>query len=358
MAKTKLSDKINNAINVPSTTNVGNFDLKKFKKSKNLTTNVNFKPQSYIKVSEALQEIIGIDGIPMGMITLLRGHSDTGKTTALLEIIKSCQKQGVLPVIIITEMKWSWEHAIQMGMQVVEEVDDDGVIYHGGDFLYVDRSSVNSIEDVAAFMNGLMFDQKSGKLPRDLCFLWDSIGSVPSQQSIDSKKNNNEWNAGAMSTQFGSNINQNIMLSRKEGYPYTNTFVAVNKVWVQKPQAYGAMPTLKNSCGDKMFFDAALQIQFGGVTTSGTSKITATRGGKTVEFAKRTKVQINKNHLTGLSTNGTIIATPHGFIKDTPSAINNYKKEHGDTWISILGGSDFELVEEDGEETMTAQTEE
>lgn len=355
MAKTKLSDKISNAVTV-TTTDKGNFDLTAFKKSKNLISNTKFKKQEFIKVSDALQEALGIEGIPMGQITILRGHSDTGKTTALLETIKGCQRQGILPVIIITEMKWSWEHAIQMGLQVTEEVDEEtGEILYGGDFIYVDRSSLNSIEDVAAFMNQLMSDQKSGKLPRDLCFLWDSVGSIPSQQSIDSNKNNNEWNAGAMSTQFGNNINQKIMLSRKDGYPYTNTFVIVNKVWVQKPMTYGAMPTLKNSCGDKMFFDCVYQIQFGGVSTSGTSKITATRGGKTVEFAKRTKVQLNKNHIDGITTNGSIIATPHGFIKDTPNAINNYKKEHGDKWLNILGGTDFEVIDDNKEEELITE---
>jgi len=354
MAKTKLSDKISNAITV--TTDKGNFDLKAFKKSKNLITNTKFKKQEFIKVSDALQEALGIEGIPMGQITILRGHSDTGKTTALLETIKGCQRQNILPVIIITEMKWSWEHAIQMGLKVEEEIDEEtGEILYGGDFIYVDRSSLNSIEDVAAFMNQLMSDQKAGKLPRDLCFLWDSVGSIPSQQSIDSNKNNNEWNAGAMSTQFGNNINQKIMLSRKDGYPYTNTFVIVNKVWVQKPMTYGAMPTLKNSCGDKMFFDCVYQIQFGGVSTSGTSKITATRGGKTVEFAKRTKVQLNKNHIDGITTNGSIIATPHGFIKDTPNAINNYKKEHGDKWLDILGGTDFDVVDDNKEEELVIE---
>ena len=42
-------------------------------------------------------------------------------------------------------------------------------------------------------------------------FLWDSIGSVPCEMSVKSNKNNNEWNAGAMSTQFGNNVNQRIV---------------------------------------------------------------------------------------------------------------------------------------------------
>jgi RecA/RadA recombinase len=77
----------------------------------------------------------------MGHIVLLRGHSDTGKTTALLEAAVSAQKRGILPVFIITEMKWNWEHAQQMGLEVKEVVDEETgeVINYEGEFVYVDR---------------------------------------------------------------------------------------------------------------------------------------------------------------------------------------------------------------------------
>ena len=55
---------------------------------------------------------------------LLRGHSDTGKTTAMIEAAVSAQKRNILPVFIITEMKWSWDHARMMGMDVEEIVDE------------------------------------------------------------------------------------------------------------------------------------------------------------------------------------------------------------------------------------------
>ena len=93
-----------------------NFDLGKFKKNKGLASaSVKFKEQKWIPLSKAFQDITSIPGIPQGHITLLRGHSDTGKTTALLEAAVAAQKMGVLPVFIITEMKWSWEHAREMG---------------------------------------------------------------------------------------------------------------------------------------------------------------------------------------------------------------------------------------------------
>ena len=161
----------------------------------------------------------------MGHIVLLRGHSDTGKTTAMIEAAVSAQKRKILPVFIITEMKWNWEHATQMGMDVKEVKDPETgeVLNYEGNFIYVDRETINSIEDVAGFILDLIDEQKKGNLPYDLLFLWDSIGSVPCEMSLKSNKNNNEWNAGAMSTQFGNNVNQKITLSRKESSTFTNT---------------------------------------------------------------------------------------------------------------------------------------
>jgi hypothetical protein len=324
------------------------FDIDAFKKSKFLDQSVKFKPQKWIPLSKAFQDVLSIPGIPMGHITLLRGHSDTGKTTAMLEAAVAAQKMGVLPVFIVTEMKWNWEHAQQMGFEMDPVVDKETgeITDYKGFFIYVDRGSLNTIEDVAAFIADLLNEQAKGKLPFDLLFLWDSVGSVPCRLSIESNKNNNEWNAGAMSQQFGNFINQKIILSRKENQPYTNTFVAVNKVWVAKPNSPMEMPKLKNKGGDTMFFDSSFVITFGNVTNSGTSKIKATKDGKDVEFAKRTKISADKNHVTGVQTKGTVVMTVHGFIEDDKKAIDEYKKAHSKEWLQILGSTDFDVVEE------------
>ncbi len=327
-----------------SNTIKGSFDIEKFKLSKHLSNNSKYKEQTWIPSSPALKEIISLPGIPQGHITLLRGHSDTGKTTALLEIAINAQKKGILPVFIITEMKWSWEHAITMGLQVNEVKNNEGeVIDYEGFFIYVDRSSLNTIEDVSGFMADLLDEQKKGNLPYDLCFFWDSIGSIPCRMSVESNKNSNEWNAGAMSQQFGNFINQQIVLSRKASQPYTNTFVAVNKIWVARPTVPMEQPKMKNKGGETMFSDASLVVTFGNITNSGTSKIKATKEGKDVEFAKRTKASCDKNHITGMQTKGSVIATVHGFILETE--INDYKKKHSSEWSTILGGDDFEITE-------------
>ena len=338
MAKTK-----------PITDTKGRFDLAEFKKHKFSSQSVKFKSQEWIKLSPAFQEATNLPGVPKGHITLLRGHSDTGKTTALLECAAQCQRDGVLPVFIITEMKWNWEHAMEMGLQVNGVTNEDGeIIDYDGFFIFTDRSSLNTVEDIAELINGLLKDQYEGKLPYDLCFLWDSVGSIPCAMSVEKLKNNNEWNAGAMSTQFGNGVNQKIMLSRKEHMPYTNTLVAVNKVWVDKA-APGPMsqPKMMNKGGTTMHFDCSVMITFGNIKNSGVSKLKATKDKKQIEWGKRTKVQVEKNHVTSLATKGQLIMTPYGFIGNEDKDIKQYKSEHSTEWATLLGGKDFKMEEEE-----------
>lgn len=350
MAKASKGGSLNEAV---SGAIKGSFNLDNFLKTKNLSNvPVMMKEQQWIPLSPAFQKCLSIPGFPKGHITLLRGHSDTGKTTALLEGAVSCQRMGILPVFIVTEMKWNWDHAKQMGLQFEEVADPDTgeVIDYKGFFIYIDREKLNCIEDVAAFIADLLDEQKKGNLPYDLCFFWDSVGSIPCRMSLEKSTNNNEWNAGAMSTQFGNKINQLITLSRKVSRPHTNTFVVVNKIWVAKPENIMAQPKMKNKGGDTMFFDSSLIITFGNVTNSGTNKIKATKGGKEVEFAKRTKISCDKNHVNDVTSVGKVIMTAHGFIDDDKKAIDDYKKQYSKNWLKTLGSTDFDVVIETDDE--------
>ena len=331
------------------------FDLSNFKDKKGLSGNVKFKPQQWVPLSNAFQEVTSVPGIPTGHICLLRGHSDTGKTTALIEAAVSAQKTGILPVFIITEMKWTWEHAMQMGLDIEEVFDEETgeLIDYQGNFIYADRETIHTIEDVAAFILDLLDEQKKGNLPFDLMFLWDSIGSVPCELSVRSNKNNNEWNAGAMSTQFGNSVNQRITLSRKESSAYTNTLVCINKVWAAKAEMPMGKPKMMNKGGFAMWYDATFVVTFGNIANAGTNKIKAIKDGKQVEFAKRTNLQIDKNHINGITTRGRIIMTPHGFIEDNDKALKDYKSDQASEWSKVLGGMDFDIFEEENTEAPT-----
>jgi hypothetical protein len=106
-------------------------------------------------------------------------------------------------------------------------------------------------------------------------------------------------------------------------------------------------PRLMNKGGMAMWFDATFVVTFGNVMTAGTTKIKAIKKGKQVEFAKKTNIQIDKNHINGITTRGSIVMTPHGFIKNLESDLKKYKNQYAKEWEKILGGGDFEIVEED-----------
>lgn len=95
-----------------------------------------------------------------------------------------------------------------------------------------------------------------------------------------------------------------------------------------------------------MWYDATFVITFGNISNAGTSKIKAIKDGKQVEFAKRTNLQVDKNHINGITTRGRIIMTPHGFIEDNDKSLKAYKNDHSAEWVKILGGGDFDIVEE------------
>jgi len=327
------------------------FSLDKFKENKGLSSNVKFKEQRWIPFSAALQEALSIPGIPMGHIAMVRGKSNTGKSTMTIETAVNAQKMGVLPVLIITEMKHDWNHWKMMGFDIEDVVDESTgeIIDQNGFFIYRDRSTLNSIEDIASFIIDLLTEQKKGNLPYDLLFVWDSVGSIACDMSIEKGSNNPMWNAGAIATQFGNFINQQIVMSRKESSKYTNTLFIVNKVGVAPALTPMSQPKMTNKGGDTFYYDASLCLTFGNVTNAGTSKLSATKDKKKVEFALRTKIACDKNHINGVATTGTIVSTAHGFIPDSPTAIDKYKKSHASEWADILGKGEYKVIEDNSE---------
>lgn len=342
----------------------GAFSLAEFKSKKGLDSNVKFKEQTWIPFSQALQEALSIPGIPMGHVVMTRGRSNTGKTTLAIEAAVNAQKMGILPVLIITEMKHDWKHWRTMGFEMTDVVDESTgeVTGHDGFFIYRDRSTLNTIEDISAFIIDMLDEQRRGNLPHDILFLWDSVGSIPCQLSVDSGNNNAMWNSGAIATQFGNFVNQQIVTSRKESSPYTNTLLIVNKTGVMPAATRMAQPKMTNKGGDTFFYDSSLCLTFGNVTNAGTSKIEATKDKKKVEFAIKTKIACDKNHINGITTKGTIVSTVHGFIPDTPYAIEKYKKEHSKEWAGILGVGDYSISIDESEwneaGSITAETDE
>ena len=314
------------------------FDLSKYKKTMNLDNNIKDKELEWIKLSPAFEEATGIPGFAKGFVNLIRGYTNTGKSTGVFEAAVSCQKMGILPVIIDTESSFTWEHLKTMGFEFTEIADEETgeIVSYEGNFIYIngdhlvslygktrDKNRVEPVvEDVAALMYDLLDQQKKGTLPVELCFIWDSIGTLNCEKGIMSKSSNNMWTAGAMEQSFKSLMNFIIPSSRKEGKEYTNTFIGVQKVWLDNENK-----TIKHKGGEFMYYVARLVFHCGGILSHGTEKLTAERNGETFSFGIRAKIKVEKNQVTPVSLQGRIVSTPHGYIGAEADDIAKYKKD-------------------------------
>jgi len=310
-----------------------------------------YKPDRFFDLGEAFLDASGIPGPAMGHINMFLGHTDTGKTTALVKTALDAQRKEILPVLIITEQKWDFSHAKLLGMECEETVDEEtGEIEWDGFFLF--NNDFQYIEQITAYINELLDAQEKGELDYDLLFLWDSVGSVPCKMTFDGK-GGKMHNASTLSDKIGMGINQRISGSRKETAKFTNTLLIVNQPWVELPDNPFGQPKIKAKGGESLWLNSTLVFRFGNQKNGGTTNISAVKEKRKVKFATRTKVTIMKNHVNGLGyEDGKILITPHGFLsgRDKPiekKSIDNYKEEHSEYWSQQLGtGGGFEIKED------------
>lgn len=328
------------------------FDLDKYKAQRNLVSVASFKEDAYLEFPKPVQDVLGVKGFPQGGVSILMGHSDTGKTTMLLKAATEAQKKGMLPVFIITELKWNWDHAKELGFEfnqneVVDEETGEVSKLTSGNFIYADSATpvefkhkdkkivapLESIEKISSFIKTLIEDQADGKLPYDLVFLWDSVGSVPSELSMTSNTSNNEWDAGAMERSVvKGGVVRLINASRKTDYPFINTLVAVNKIWLAKPSNPMGQPRMQPKGGKALLYASTCAIQLGNVSNAGTTKVNYVSKGKTTEAGKIVNFQLEKWHTNhdetgeGISKGKVIMVRGEdGFIENTDKGIKAYK---------------------------------
>lgn len=327
------------------------------------------KPMDWLVMPKAFQEATRLTGFPIGYVSMIGGFSDTGKTTILNHVLVSAQRQGFIPVIYDTENNMDWKYLTDMGFEAtpvygeidVEHVDpetgevtytkENRIITYDGDFIYFNNNILAAkygqydystgketknkrkeavIEDIAASMKELLDAQDNGEIDQGFVFVWDSIGSINSYKSYKSVTNNNMFDAGSVSVAFSNILNNRIPSSRKMSSPYTNTMIAISKIWLDSMTAPMAAPTVKYKNGNTFFYAChGLIVHVGGALTSGTKKLKAVSKGATYRYGLETKIKVVKNHLPSpynVTYEGNMICTAHGLIDK--EELPQYQKEH------------------------------
>lgn len=321
------------------------FDLDAFLESENLNTEPKDKELTWIPLSKAWFDALKLPGFPRGFVSLVRGYSNTGKSTAFYEAIAGAQKIGDFAIVIETEGNWNAEHAKMVGVKFKEVVDTETgeIIEKPDNFMLVrskdlyrmyknynhQESKMMSkptrgepvIEDVSLFISEMIQKQEDGLIPMNMVFLWDSIGTLNCYKSACSNTSNNMWNAGAMGA-FQAIVNFKIPSSRSIDSEYTNTMICVQKIWLDSMNG----TVIKHKGGEFMFFNSRIIVHLGGILTHGTKKLTAKALNQDFQYGTEAKIRCEKNHVTGIERNGTIASTPHGYVN--PDELDEYKKQN------------------------------
>lgn len=338
------------------------------KNNDNLVVSAADKPLDFIPLPEAFADAIKLPGIPKGYLTIVTGWSNTGKSTIKNCLIASCINNGILPVIYETENNFDFKYAIDCGMKAnpvygdveVEHVDEETgeityttenrIINYEGEFIYFDNKILAEIygendystgkklktkrteavlEDIAYSINDLLDAQADGRIQQPICFIWDSIGSIQSYKSLESKTGNNMFDAGAISQAFSNIINNRIPSSKKISEEYTNTFFCVNKIWNDSMNSMGGVPSIELKGGKTFFYGARLIIHLGGVGKAATKKLDATAKGAKYVYGITTKIRTTKNQLPtpwNVTYEGEMSCVHNGLL--SPNKLEEYKKTY------------------------------
>lgn len=332
---------------------VKNFNINDFKKGLNLPTTAE-KPMEWFVMPRGFQEATGLPGIPKGWFSGCYGWNSTGKSTIKNCLIASAQKQGVLPVIFETESNMDMNYLIACGgeatpiMGVDEETGEEKVMDYEGNFILFNNETmceycgdmdystmtrkstkrkVAVVEDIAFIMNDFLDKQERGELPVELLFVWDSVGSIGSWKSYQSKVGNNMFDANSISVAFQSIVNTRIPSSRSQNAVYTNTFFIVNKIWDSSMATMGK-PSVKLKGG--VSFEYALRALWacGKIITSGVKKLEAVVKGEKYEYGTVAPIAMKKNHLPtpyNVTREGMLYCVGCGIIAE--DEIDSYKKK-------------------------------
>ena len=302
------------------------FNLKEFKDNMNLPSAAE-KPMEWFVMPRGFQEALGVPGIPKGWFSGCYGWNSTGKSTIKNCLIAAAQKQGVLPIIFETESNFDIQYARDCGMEAEpvygkvydEETGEetDGIVDYEGNFILFNNESmceycgdmdystmtrkstkrkIAVIEDIAYIINDFLDKQESGELPVELLFIWDSVGSIGSWKSYQSKCGNNMFDANSISVAFNSIVNTRIPSSRSQNSQYTNSFFIVNKIWDSSMATMGK-PSVKLKGGVSFEYALRMLIACGKIVTSGVKKLEAVVKGEKYEYGTCAPIAIKKNHL-------------------------------------------------------------
>ena len=283
---------------------------------------VEYKPQEYLLMPKPIQEALGMPGLPLGAASVLYGLSDCGKTGILLNAAARAQKQGILPILILTENKTNIDRIRAAGIDPTKAIIKEDLKY---------------LEKVYDYISMKVHDIKSGKLPVNVHFFWDSVAGTPSEESIEItkegkivKKYTNQKNANVIGF-YNPIIASLISETRQVGCPNTAGLTMITQAYVKPPEFPGAPSTIVPNGGEKIWYPLSLVVE-----VKEGRRLKAAHKGRDIEYGMVSKLKVKKNHINELNCEGEAVLLGSEILENDKKAIDEYKEKNRDKWATIL----------------------
>lgn len=353
-----------------------------------------FKPKKYLQLSKDYQAATNFKGYESSCVHYFVGKADSGKSTAMIELLINCKKQGVIPVFIDLEEKFKWSRAELMGLEITsEEVVDEStgevINLPKGDFIYCDRSFFIelyhngdhlkgvSTEDVFNFLIDLFKKQKKAAESGhqvNYAFFIDSYRKLKPRAFLNATIKSGKKDSGGMVASDESKANNMakvqhngnqleyivealIKSTNNSSLNFYNWLFIVSHVHDKQTMS---IKTVELTGGNVFKYLADTITYLGGKGGDGSRAAYLTYSGKEYRVASEVAVEIDKGHIEQSSSGsskdfqllakGKLYITAHGFLEHSKEALNEYKKQNKEYFRSA-GIEDVEFADikiEDG----------
>lgn len=316
------------------------FDLEAFKATLQIPK-LEEKPDKYVVLNEELQACLGLPGFCLGDISEIYGDSDSGKSSIIFHAAVQCQKQNILPILIIKEKKHRQSRVELMGFDSANAIIN---------------TSCTSLEDMFEFTDKIIAAVNKGKLPKDVMIFIDSLGNANCRAARTDEsdgtslpKNVHMQNAKVMS-EWMMLLSDKIGETRFTTCPHYIGLVCTNHVYDKTVQVGPRTIVMQQPRGGKKRkYVASLEI-----LTKKVKVLTAKVKGVDKSFGMVSKISITKNHLNGVQQSGQFVITEDEIFGNYKGAIDDYKERHRDKWAEaqifsqIAEGADEDDLSEEG----------
>jgi len=262
--------------------------------------------------------VLGMRGLPLGQLGQGYGKKDTGKSSFLQQAIVQCQKQKIIPVLILSEHKFDfkrleeWLGGKAKDLIVIETDNLEGGFTHMEKILrglrhgkLVIPSSEKGGEDIV--MN--VGNQK-------VFLFWDSIGGTDTAKILDDDIGDWDKDMGRSAQAYKKMVKRIYQLLHKVKDQAGIFFL--NQVWIKR--SFSGIQTEQPYGGEAVQHYFAYEIHFKrGV------EIKMTHNKSEYGIGYEIKIEIKKNHITHVRPKSSLAVTAAGIIgKDE---IGDFKKE-------------------------------